>query len=554
MARPKPPVVSPAHGAPLATPPASQLPFVAGAATVDPALADLFASSFGPVRARARAAPKRRYQAENPQESKGGASEDSADATVDDEAGETPSGSSGVDSESPSSDADTLGPVIDDGPAERADRKRKRKHQHAEDLENVYMQRLAREEAKDEKLRELEGASKRRRVALDGANGEQGGSLDAEEDEDASSDDDEDTESEGSTPAHGIPQHETLTATKEENDLEKSSRTVFLGNVSSTAITSKSDRKTLLAHLSSFLSSLASNPLTSHKVESLRFRSTAFSTAAIPKKAAFIKKELMDATTKSTNAYVIYSTLLAAREAVKRLNGTIVLDRHLKVDGVAHPAKIDHKRCVFVGNLGFVDDDSSMNDEDGKKKKKKPPADVEEGLWREFGKVGTVESVRVVRDSKTRVGKGFAYVQFTDPNAVEAALLYNDKKFPPMLPRKLRVARAKHISKTASANNSTKPLFPATGGPTGGKTNPQTQSLHGRASKLLGRAGVAKLRSSTRGAAREALVFEGYRARSGARPAAGMKISGGSGKRKGGKERTRRTARAAAWKSKGGKR
>ena len=48
-----------------------------------------------------------------------------------------------------------------------------------------------------------------------------------------------------------------------------------------------------------------------------------------------------------------------------------------------------------------------------KKVRERAPADVEEGLWREFGKAGTVESVRVVRDGKTRVGKGFAYVQFT---------------------------------------------------------------------------------------------------------------------------------------------
>ena len=126
----------------------------------------------------------------------------------------------------------------------------------------------------------------------------------------------------------------------------------------------------------------------------------------------------MNATTKSTNAYVVYSTAIAAREAVKQLNGTVVLDRHLRVDGVAHPAATDHRRCVFVGNLGFVDDESAIraaeDQERGEKKarKQKAPADVEEGLWQQFGKAGTVESVRVVRDKTTRVGKGFAYVQF----------------------------------------------------------------------------------------------------------------------------------------------
>ena len=210
--------------------------------------------------------------------------------------------------------------------------------------------------------------------------------------------------------------HESLQSSKDETEIEKASRTVFLGNVSTSAIKSKSSKKLLLDHLVSFVPLLPDNkPL--HKIESIRFRSTAFSTASVPRKAAYVKKELMDETTKSTNAYAVYSTPLAAREAVKRLNGSIVLERHLKVDSVAHPAKIDHRRCVFVGNLGFVADESlirAAEDKDNNTKSKKPkePADAEEGLWRQFGKAGTVESVRVIRDKTTRVGKGVAYVQF----------------------------------------------------------------------------------------------------------------------------------------------
>ena len=36
----------------------------------------------------------------------------------------------------------------------------------------------------------------------------------------------------------------------------------------------------------------------------------------------------------------------------------------------------------------------------------------EEKLWSHFESCGEIENVRVVRDSKTNVGKGFAYVQF----------------------------------------------------------------------------------------------------------------------------------------------
>ena len=219
------------------------------------------------------------------------------------------------------------------------------------------------------------------------------------------------------SPSH--PAHETVDRTEDSVDLERSSRTVFLGNVSVDAVVSKSAKKTLVHHLSSFVKTLSSSDDARqlHKVDSIRFRSTAFSTRSIPKKAAYVRKEVMHETTRSTNAYVVYSTALAAREAVTRLNGSMILDRHLRVDSVAHPAPTDHRRCVFVGNLGFVDDETAIRAASGAeqpvRRSHKPVADVEEGLWRQFGKAGTVESVRVIRDPATRVGKGFAYVQFT---------------------------------------------------------------------------------------------------------------------------------------------
>ena len=290
-------------------------------------------------------------------------------------------------------------------------RKRKR-GDVADDLEGAYMQRLAREEARDEKKRRLGKAIDARASIMGSGEGPQDVDTDEVGSEAGTSNIISDVE-EDNIP---IPQHESLAPSQKEVELEKASRTVFLANVSTSAIKSKTARKTLLDHLGSFIPSLITHT-PPHKVESLRFRSTAFASSAVPKKAAYARKELMDATTKSTNAYAVYTTTLAAREAAKRLNGTKVLDRHLRVDGVAHPAKTDHRRCVFVGNLGFVDNESSINaaadEESGKKPRKaKEPADIEEGLWRQFSKAGTVESVRVVRDKTTRVGKGFAYVQF----------------------------------------------------------------------------------------------------------------------------------------------
>jgi len=304
------------------------------------------------------------------------------------------------------------------------DRKRKRKVEE-EDLEGKYLLKLAKEEEKEEAERQAERRLKRQRLMAeqDPDMSEEEEDLDEDmdeesSDEEASDDHDESGENRRVTPSD-VPLHESLAPTKDAVELDKAARTVFLANVSTSAITSKTDKKTLLAHMASFISDLPAPPAgkPDHKVESLRFRSTAYAGTSLPKKAAFAKKELMAATTKSTNAYVVYSTAFAAREAVKKLNGTVVLDRHLRVDGVAHPAKTDHRRCVFVGNLGFVDDES-MLDQGGEneRKRSKIPSDIEEGLWRQFGRAGTVESVRVVRDEKTRVGKGFAYVQFQVSN------------------------------------------------------------------------------------------------------------------------------------------
>ena len=294
---------------------------------------------------------------------------------------------------------------------DKAPRKRKRDNKE-EDLEGKYLSKLAKEEEKEEVERKAERKLKRQKLLV-----EQG--EESSEDEDEEMADAEDADSEEETPKtretpKGVPVHESLTVDKETSELEKAARTVFLANVSTDAITDKKAKKTLMDHMGSFISELPppldGRPLP--KVESIRFRSTAYE-STLPKKASFATKALMSATTKSTNAYVVYSSSFAAREAAKRLNATVVLDRHLRVDGVAHPAKTDHRRCVFVGNLGFVDDESMMDEGDeNQRKRSKIPSDIEEGLWRQFGKAGEVESVRVVRDEKTRVGKGFAYVQF----------------------------------------------------------------------------------------------------------------------------------------------
>ncbi|CAI6331624.1 unnamed protein product [Periconia digitata] len=504
---------------------------------LDPSLSSLFASSAGPV----TAPPKSRYQdalnkhaveAEDHLED-GDKPLDGASNGVEDEemASRSGSGSSSDDDDDVTKSESEASPTTF---PEKPSKKRKRGEKD-EDLEDTYLQKLAREEARDEE--------KRKKAKTDetttGAPAEDAAHRDV-----ASESDDDDE-------AFTIPKHETQLESGDvgAEELEKASRTVFLGNVSSETITSKSAQKQLKQHLSSFIADLADNN-PPHKVESIRFRSTAFG-SALPKRAAFAKKEIKDTTTKSTNAYAVYSTTTAAREAVKRLNGSIVLNRHLRVDSVAHPAKVDHRRCVFVGNLGFVDDESaSVDPEDPAKKKTKPPSDVEEGLWLQFGKAGKVESVRVPRDAQTRVGKGFAYVQFVDETSVEAALLFNEQKYPPLLPRKLRVTRARAQNKKPKSNPNVRrgpPPSSSSKKPASGAYNAkipaEQKSQQGRARAVLGKAAAYK--------SAEAFVFEGHRASS-RQGNSGLKLGGkgGAGKKKG---PNGRKDRSKAWKNKDGK-
>ncbi|KAI9044594.1 rRNA-processing protein NOP12 [Aspergillus affinis] len=508
---------------PQTSKPEASFPLLGGNSSVDPTLASLFEQSAGPVKVPEVVATAVDDESAENEEASGLEPDSADDDEVMQEASEPADEAAGEASEAPN---------------------RKRKRTNGEDLEETYMRRIAKEEEKEEKKRRSEKA-KRQKVAAKEAEEESG--------EDDSSSEQSEEEAESSDEDGGkiaLPKHESQSEDAGSQEIEKSNRTVFLGNVSNEAIKSKTAKKTLLKHVGSFLSSLPEST-SPHKVESIRFRSTAFASGGhIPKRASYTRQELLDDTTPSTNAYVVYSTLQAARKAPAALNGTVVLDRHLRVDSVAHPSQIDHKRCVFVGNLDFVDHENNPDDEE-KKKKRKTPADVEEGLWRSFNahttaskekdtSRGSVESVRVIRDRATRVGKGFAYVQFYNPNCVEEALLLNGKQFPPMLPRKLRVTRAKKMGKKRDDNNAPS-----------GKLRDSDKTLQGRAGRLFGKAGAAKVKeNATKSISQNSLVFEGHRATDDGSSRIRVKTKSRGSK---GKPKNRSNQRAAAYKAAGGR-
>ncbi|ETN37282.1 uncharacterized protein HMPREF1541_08273 [Cyphellophora europaea CBS 101466] len=476
-------------------------PTVSGSSTAfDPTLSSLFASSLGPVKVPEKPVTKpikESRQSVTPPEL----------PTPE----ETPS-----DSES-SSEPDDL-------QASKArvkrdeERPRKRRRVDNEELEDVYFRRLAKEEERDLQQRQEQ-------------------QDDGDEVSDSPSNDLEDlseNESEAGV-ASVLPVHESLTGAKAQELADETKRTIFLSNVSTTAIKDKASKKALLTLLES-----AIPKDTSDKIESIRFRSTPYASGTGPKRAAFATKALMDETAASTHAYVVLSTEIAAKAIAAKLNGSVVLDRHLHIDQLGAPSQTVHRRCVFVGNLPFVDEETlEANDEENPRKrpKAKMRADAEEGLWRTFAKAGKVENVRMVRDKATRIGKGFAYVQFADENAVEAALLMNDKKFPPLLPRKLRVMRAKK---------------PATK-PTSNAKRPQARN---RRNEVQGR-GKAVQKSRDRDATKgkglrggnqaKGIVFEGYRA---SKPVAKDKVSKSKPKKR---PVNRSAKRGAEFKAGGGK-
>ncbi|KAJ1944891.1 Nucleolar protein 12, partial [Linderina macrospora] len=201
-------------------------------------------------------------------------------------------------------------------------------------------------------------------------------------------------------------------------DTEVVARTVFFGNLTVAAITDKKVYNEFRALCQQF-----------GKLTSVRFRSISFSDM-LPRKIAFIQGKF-HSDRQVCNAYVEF----AEKEAVEKcvtMNGNIFHDHHLRVDMASNEKTHDMKRSVFVGNLDFEAE--------------------EEELWRHFGGCGAVENVRVVRDAKTNLGKGFAYVQFVDRASVDLALKLEGST---LGKRKLRVKRGseKAIKETKRAND-----------------------------------------------------------------------------------------------------
>lgn len=183
-------------------------------------------------------------------------------------------------------------------------------------------------------------------------------------------------------------------------------RTVFVGNIPNTY--KKKHIKCLFKEYGT--------------IESVRFRSMIVERGSLPVKVARITQKQLKG---PLNAYVVYSSEEEAENSLK-LNGTLLGDRHLRVDVAGRAQSHDHRKSVFVGNL---------------------PHEVDEEEVREcFKGCGAVEGVRIVRDAKTGIGKGFGFVTFADSSGVLFAVKQNLKL--ELKGRKLRIFRSKETSQS----------------------------------------------------------------------------------------------------------
>ncbi|NWV73719.1 RBM34 protein, partial [Dasyornis broadbenti] len=153
------------------------------------------------------------------------------------------------------------------------------------------------------------------------------------------------------------------------------------------------------------------------QIQSIRFRSLIPAEDTVSKKVAAIKHKVHP-NAKFVNAYVVFKEECDAQKALKENGTEIASGFHIRVDTASKTSSHDNKRSVFLGNLSY---------------------DIRDDAVREHFRVcGDVVGVRVVRDRRTGLGKGFGYVLFENTDAVHLALKLNNSV---LMGRKIRVQR-----------------------------------------------------------------------------------------------------------------
>ena len=116
-------------------------------------------------------------------------------------------------------------------------------------------------------------------------------------------------------------------------------------------------------------------------------------------------KTSLDSRLTTCNAYVVFATPAERDKAKEEADGSVFQDHHLRVDAVREGTTVfDRKRTVFLGNVDFF-----ASEEDVRRHV--------DGLV-----PNVVQSVRVIRDTATNLGKGFAYVLLKERENVDAVI------------------------------------------------------------------------------------------------------------------------------------
>ncbi|KAJ1960890.1 Nucleolar protein 12 [Dispira parvispora] len=181
---------------------------------------------------------------------------------------------------------------------------------------------------------------------------------------------------------------------KNKNDPSVQARTMFVGNVNVEVLKNKKCQKEFLRLFTPF-----------GKIDNYRFRSVAVDSKK-PRKFAIANGELHEERS-VCNSYIVFIEPESVAAALS-LNGTMFMEKHLRLDTLSQEKNYDTRRSVFVANIPFTIE--------------------EEKLWHHFETCGTVTNVRVVRDAKTGLGKGFGYVEFEDTAGKGLALRLHDSE------------------------------------------------------------------------------------------------------------------------------
>jgi nucleolar protein 12 len=233
-----------------------------------------------------------------------------------------------------------------------------------------------------------------------------------------------------------IPSFEKVIISKEvevgNNRGEESFRTLFIGNLPLECAIDKKEqerfKKWFFNESSIMLESIRFRKLIVYKSGKILPRPDML---LLRKSSKLREKVLEENANGSVNAYIVLRKefdISGLDSVIGKLNGNIYLGRHLRVDRADVPSIPSHKKTIFLGNL--------------------PPDLQDEDLWLAFEKLPLkVTSVRLVRDKKANVGKGIAFVTFSERVMVKQSIdLF--KKDPLVIKNRIaRVSKCNNIKK-----------------------------------------------------------------------------------------------------------